>query len=161
MASSVYLAAYALRRQLLLGALLVSFVIESSSVLYLARAATKVPARLSGSKRTFRSFSDIHVWAWHGIYHQALEIARVLRPYFNVTVRFQARSPGDLPRLHRAPSATYRIMHAWAHAERCVAAALFVRRCLSPAHFPRPLARANVSCESMPPAAIHNMLLSW
>ncbi len=74
------------------------------------------PACLSGSKRTFRSFSDIHVWAWHGIYHQALEIARVLRPYFNVTVRFQARSPRDLPRLHRALSGLLHLEHALAHA---------------------------------------------
>lgn len=46
----------------------------------------------------------------------------MLRPYFNVTVRFQARSPRHLPRLHRAPSGTYtssKRRHVLALCRRC------------------------------------------
>ena len=46
----------------------------------------------AGGRRAFQSFSEVHVWAWRGIYHQAREVARVLRPHYRVTVRLQARS---------------------------------------------------------------------
>ena len=58
-----------------------------------ARARPDEPtgSHLASAERSFSSFANIHIWAWHGIYHQAREVARVLRPHYNVTVRFQAR----------------------------------------------------------------------
>ena len=88
---------------------MVNVLLPQLSKQYLRRAALC----LAGGKRTFQSFSEVHVWAWRGIYHQAREVARVLRPHYKVTVRLQARP--------EAPGACKKAPRGWAGLQRMAA----------------------------------------
>ncbi|KAK9832609.1 hypothetical protein WJX81_003413 [Elliptochloris bilobata] len=49
------------------------------------RLVERIGTGPAGTRRSIESFSEVHIWSWRGIYHQAREVARVLRPHYKVT----------------------------------------------------------------------------